>query len=56
MIKLRLPGNHPDSPVIQRWAADKEQIITTHSTDISHIQGILKTILSNNPELGKPKN
>ena len=55
MIKLRLPGGHPDSPVIQRWASDKEALLDTHDKDINRIQGILKTILTNNPELGKPK-
>ena len=56
MIKLRLPGGHPDSPVIQRWAFDKEALLDNHGKDITRIQGILKTILTNNPELGKPKN
>ena len=55
MIKLRLPGEHPDSPVIQRWASDKEALLNNHGQDIARIQGILKTILTNNPELGKPK-
>jgi hypothetical protein len=55
MIKLRLPSSHPDSPVIQRWATDKEAVLNNHTTDIAHIQGILKTILTNNPDLGKPK-
>jgi len=53
MIKLRIPGSHPDGPVIQKWAQDKENILLNHTTDISRIQGILKTILTNNPDLGK---
>jgi hypothetical protein len=55
MIPLRLPGSHPNSAVIQKWASDKEQIITTHGSDIKQLQGIIKTILSNQPDLGKPK-
>ena len=53
MITLRLPSQHPDSPVIQRWASDKEQLLTNHGKQLSQLQGILKTILTNNPELGK---
>lgn len=56
MIRLRLPGTHPNSPVIQRWASDKETLLDTHGKDITRIQGVLKTILTNNPELGKSKN
>ena len=55
MITLQLPGSHPNAPVIQRWATDKEHVLNTHTNDIKHIQGILKTILTNNPELGKSK-
>lgn len=55
MITLRLPGNHPDSPVIQRWARDKESILDSHTKDISRLQGIIKTILTNNPDLTKAK-
>lgn len=55
MIKLRLPGDHPHSGVIQRWAQDKEQLIDKQNVDIQRLQGILKTILTNNPSLGKPQ-
>lgn len=55
MIRLRLPSTHPDSPVIQKWADDKEQVLTNHQTQLKQIQGVLKTILTNNPELGKPQ-
>jgi hypothetical protein len=55
MIKLRLPKDHPNSPVVQRWADDKEQIITTHQDKISKLEGVLRTILTNNPDLGKAK-
>jgi hypothetical protein len=53
MITLRLPSSHPNGPVVQRWATDKESILNTHTKDIGRIQGILKTILTNNPDLGK---
>ena len=53
MIPLRLPGTHPNNAVIQRWAADKEQIITNHGSDIKQLQGIIRTILTNQPDLGK---
>jgi hypothetical protein len=53
MITLRLPGTHPNQPVIAKWAQDKESIIGNHTTQLKQIQGILKTILTNNPDLGK---
>lgn len=53
MITLRLPSAHPNSGIMQRWATDKESIITNHSKDIQRLQGVLKTILTNNPGLGK---
>lgn len=53
MIPLRLPAAHPHAPVIQEWAKDKESILNTHGKDITKIYGLLKTILTNNPELGK---
>jgi hypothetical protein len=55
MITLRLPADHPNSAVLQKWAKDQEQLHSNHTTDIARIQGILKTILTNNPALGKPK-
>lgn len=55
MIPLRLPGNHPNSAVIQGWAKDKEAILNTHAKQLSQLEGILKTILTNNPDLGKVK-
>lgn len=55
MIKLKLPGSHPNSPVIQRWADDKENILNGHTTDIGNLRKMLQTILTNNPDLGKPK-
>jgi hypothetical protein len=53
MITLKLPGSHPNAPVIQKWASDKEALLTNHTNDIARIQNVLKTILTNNPELGK---
>ena len=55
MIKLRLPSDHPNSPVLQKWATEKESLIGDHAKQINQLQGLLKTILTNNPELGKPK-
>ena len=55
MIPLRIPGTHPNAGVIQRWATDKEQLLNTHHKDIQTLQNIIKTILTNQPELGKPK-
>jgi hypothetical protein len=55
MITLRLPKDHPNSPVVQKWAADKEQIITGHGDRLQHLENVLKTILTNNPQLGKAK-
>lgn len=54
MIPLRIPGSHPNAGVIQRWAQDKEQILNNHGSDIKAMQAVLKTILTNNPDLGKP--
>jgi hypothetical protein len=56
MIVLRLPGDHPHQPIISKWAQDKESILTSHSTQIQQLQNVLKNILGNNPELGKPFN
>lgn len=55
MITLRIPSSHPDASVIQRWATDKEKLLDTHAKDIDRLQGIIKTILTNNPDLGKAK-
>ncbi len=55
MITLRLPGSHPNNAVLHNWAKDKESILNNDSTDIQRLQGIIKTILSNNPDLGKAK-
>lgn len=53
MIPLRIPSSHPNAPVIQRWATDKESILNNHTQDLKKIKGLLQTILSNNPALGK---
>ena len=53
MITLRLPGDHPNSSTLSRWATDKENLLNTHIKAIAQIQGVLKTILTNNPDLGK---
>ena len=53
MIPLRIPANHPDAPVIQKWATDKENILNTHTKSIAQLQGLLQTLLANNPKLGK---
>lgn len=55
MITLKLPSNHPNQPVMQRWATDKEQVLDGHGRQIKELQGVLKTILTNSPDLGKPK-
>jgi hypothetical protein len=55
MITLRLPSGHPNAPVVQRWASDKEAILTNHTNDIEKMKGLLQTILTNSPELGKAK-
>lgn len=54
MNTLRLPSSHPNSSVIQRWAADQESQLTRQTKEITKLQGLLKTILTNNPDLGKP--
>lgn len=51
--RLRLPGNHPDQPVIQRWADDKEKIIDAHEKKIAFLEGVLKNLLKQNPNLIK---
>lgn len=55
MITLRLPTSHPNNAVISRWAQDKENILNNHAKDITRLQNVIKTILTNNPDLGKPK-
>lgn len=55
MITLKLPSDHPNQSIVQRWATDKEGLINNQGVQLKQLQGILKTILTNNPGLGKPK-
>jgi len=55
MITLKLPGTHPNNSILHNWARDKENIFNSHNARISRLEGILKTMLSNNPDLGKSK-
>lgn len=52
-IRLRLPSTHPNQPVIQRWADDKEKTIDAHERKLAFLEGILKNVLSQNPDLLK---
>ena len=53
MINLRLPSNHPNSPVIQRWATDKERLLEGHSKRITHLEEVIKTLLDSKSGQGK---
>jgi biopolymer transport protein ExbB/TolQ len=53
MIPLKIPADHPHAPIIQRWAKDKESILDGHGQRLKAIENVLKTILSNSPDLGK---
>lgn len=55
MITLKLPGSHPHNSIITNWAKDKENIVNSHNTRITHLENLLKTLLTNDPSLGKSK-
>ena len=55
MIPLKLPGSHPNNSILHNWAKDKENLIKSQNDRLAHLEGILKTILTNSPDLGKAK-
>ena len=45
MITLKLPSSHPNSPVLQKWATDKEQLLNAHTKQLSRLEGVIKLLL-----------